>query len=131
MQMELLWRPLVFWDQQQRLICKWLDEDYKVYSKYKYLVSVCKSDSDVLLLAQYKELETEKSEALQKWWDKYNRDLIQIKMDDILDELVKPIIEKKKIYYETYYNSALAEKREVERRKLQKKFKDRNIELSF
>ena len=78
-----------------------------------------------------RELEEEKSNVIKRWGDKYNKELIQIKMNYIVDDLVAPMIEKRKLFYENYYNTAIWEKREIERRKLQKKFKDKQIVLGF
>lgn len=52
-------------------------------------------------------------------------------MGYIINDLVAPMIEAKKIYYESYYKQALAEKRQIAKQKLQKKYKNREIVLSF
>lgn len=64
---ELMSRPLKFWDQEQRLICKRLDEDYKIYSKIKYLEKMCTKQEEKELLSQYRELQQEKSTVIKRW----------------------------------------------------------------
>lgn len=124
--MELLWETLTFWNKKQTLIVKWLEEDYKAFAKIKVLESWKNTEHEKELIYQYRELEKEKN-----WKDKYIKSLIDIKMHNIIDELVKPILEEKKKYYETSFNLAIHDKRQIALKKLQKKFKWRNCTLDF
>ena len=123
--MKLLWEELKFWNKQQMLICRRLNEDHKKYAKYKYLLEVCKKPEEKKLLKFINDLFLEK-----QWKDRYNKDLIQIKINNIVDELAKPIIGQRKQYYEQYYKQAIIEKRREAQIKLQKKFK-RECTLDF
>lgn len=112
---KLLGKPLAFGDKEQMLICRWLDEDYRAYSKMKFLKSLTEHNDKL------KQIDTLNEE--KRWKDKYNKDLIDIKIQQIVDEIVKPMVEARKVYYETYFKSALAEKRQIAKTKLEKKFK--------
>lgn len=123
--MQLLWEDLKFWNQKQALICKRLDEDFKKYWKLKYL----KWLSNQEIKEQIKQCEELEQEA--KWKDKYNKSLIQVKINNIIWEIVKPMIEKRKEFYEKHYNAAIIDKRQEYIAHMQKKFKWREIVLPF
>ena len=123
--MKLLWEELKFWNTKQALICRWLDEDFKKMWKLRFLKTV--NDSSIKeQIKQCEELEKEK-----QWKDKYNKSLIQAKINNIVEDIVKPMIEKRKVYYETYFNSAIIDKRNEYLVYMQKKFKWRQIIIPF
>lgn len=123
---QLLWEELTFGNTNQMLICKRLDADYKNFAKIKYLRECCRSPEQIELIKQYDELEWEKT-----WKDKYNKSLIDIKLKYIIDDLVAPIMNARREYYEKFFKYALEEKRSELRQKMQKKYKNRNIVLPF
>ena len=132
--MNLLGKELKFWDKNQILICRRLDEDQRKFGKFWYLQKTLTDARSLELINIYKQLKEDQSSTS----DKYNKALIQAKMDGIIEDLVKPIMEKRKEYYENYFSYAIEEKRKEMRenikRTLIKKWMyspDKEIILSF
>jgi len=114
--MELLWEKLEFGNMRQTLIIRRLDDDCHKFSNIWYLEKSSTHPQLWQMLADYKKLKEEKD----RMSDKYLASLIQIKMQYIIDELVAPLIERQKEYYEKNYNTVLSYKRDLRRQELYK-----------
>lgn len=132
--MILLGKELVFWDKNQISVCRWLDEDQRKFGKISYLQKTLTDTKSLELIRLYNWLKEDKDYTN----DKYIKALIQAKMDGVIEDLVAPIMEARKKYYEDYFNYALEEKRiamkENIKRWLIKKWMynpDKEIILSF
>ena len=132
--MELLWRNLMFWDREQALVCKRLDEDLKSYSKIKYIEANHRAWNEELLDNYYhyqEEYDFYNSEKQNKENSnaKYIRSLCKINMRNIIEEILKPVLEERKKYYEKNFQKELDRRWEILRQKLQKKFKRDDVVL--
>lgn len=106
--MELAWEALVFWNKKQQLIVKWLEEDYNSFSSIGRLEKLDLDDKQKELLKQYKEIKEEGDRTR----DAYIKSLNKIKLRDILDVIIEPILDKYKVYYEEKYEYVLRQKRQ-------------------
>lgn len=132
--MELLWRNLVFWDREQALVCKWLDEDLKSYSKIKYVEANYREWNEKLLENYYKFQEdydfyNSDKQNKENSNAKYIRSICKINMNNIIDQILKPVLEERKKYYEKNFKKELDRRWEILRQKLQKKFKRDDVVL--
>ena len=108
------------------LVCKWIDDDMKQFWKIKYIEQNY-SKWNEQLISDYHLLEVE----FRDWKDKYLKSLTKVKMWNIIDHIMKPILEQRKKYYEEHYNHELNRRREIERQKLVKRFKREDVVLPF
>ena len=118
--MELAWKELEFWNQMQRLIVKWLDEDYNQIAKVAYVKKMSNKTPEQIKLVSDIEIIEEDS---RKTIDKYIKSLNNIKIQDIVDKIIEPILEKKKSIYEKNFNEVLYAKRQEALEKMKKKYK--------
>lgn len=109
---------LIFWDTKIIMINKWVDEIYKKFKNPKVLEKYIREDWQKELMERYKQL---KEENKRYKWNKYMLSLNKIKMDNIYDDIMKPILEYRRDYFSKNYNSVVCSKREEYKRDIQKK----------
>lgn len=119
---------LIFWDKRQININKWIEEENKKLHNVKFLWSIIHTDEQKEILKQYTALVDENKHTR----DKYIRSLNKIKAENIIQWLIEPILKAKAEYFNEYYNSTLALKREEYIKKMKKKLKvEREIIAPF
>ena len=119
--MQLLNKDLEFWNKEQRLIVKWLDDEDKALRNIKYLEWKNLTEQQKSFLLDYKTLKNDASRENNK----YYKSLINIKADNILDEIIRPFLEERKRYIENNFDIVLNEKRRILLEQLKRKFPER------
>lgn len=126
--MKLLWQDLTFWNKQQILIVKWLDEDYKKMSNISFIEKL-KTKNDLQEKINYiKQLLSQNKNA---WTAKHIKSLNITKIRNIIDWIIEPMLLKNKEEYEKNFDTVIIEKRKNEINKLQKKYPNKQITLDY
>jgi len=119
---------LVFWDKRQININNWLWEEQKKLHNLKFLLCLLNTDEQKEIYNQIKSL-TEENRYLR---DKYIKWLNKIKIENMIQWLIEPILEQKVKYFNDYYNAVIEEKRKEYMQKMKKKLKvEREILCPF
>lgn len=122
--MNLLNKELKFGDTQQRLIVKRLDEEYNWLRNIKKLKDQNLSWYQLQLLMDYEQCKKD----ISNEWNKYYKSLIEVKANNILDEIIRPIITLRKQYIEENFEKVIIEKRNAYMEMLKKKYKTTPVE---
>ena len=94
--MQLKWEQITFWNREQMLICRRLEDDFKMISRKANIKKIFRNEYTIDLLNQYEELE----EKIRSAPDKYRDWIYNQQMKEIVIKLTKPEMERRQKDYE-------------------------------
>ena len=89
------------------------------------------SKKHLVQIAPRIDLNPDKTAPTKEEMDEYIKSLMTIQINNLLEDLITPILQQRKKDYEDNFKYRIWHKREELRKKLQKKYKNREIILPF
>ena len=120
--MFLKWEQITFWNREQMLICRRLEEDFKMISRKTNIKKMFRNEYSIDLLNKYDELEAKIISAPDKYWDW----VYKLQMKDIVVKLTQPEMDRRKKDYEEAFQYHLWTKRQNRINKYKKEFLKKN-----